>query len=157
MGVQQSGNVTPGHLATWITPGVVGDGGAPFGNPVVLASLLSADFDSISDQAIALPATVNYFQLTGIVVAAPSTSLTTAAGGFYPQISKGGSALVASGQVYTALTSSGLLMNATLTAYAQAQFFSRTQLPDWALYFSLTTAQGATALANIYAIGNILG
>jgi len=157
MSIEQSGNVTSGHLATWITNGVVGDGGSPIGSAFVLASLLSADFNTTADQPIALPSTVNYFALTGIIIAAASTSLTTAAGGFYPTTSKGGSAIVSSAQAYSALTANTLLMNATLTAYAQAQFFSRTQLADWAIYLSLTTPQGSDALANIYLLGTVLG
>jgi hypothetical protein len=115
--------------------------------------LLNANFNITSDQPILLPTTLQAFQLTGIVVAAPSLSLSTAAGGFYPQAAKAGSPIVVAGQVYTALTSSSLLMNATLTAYAQAQYFTRTQLANWAVYFALTTAQGVNCIANIYLLG----
>jgi hypothetical protein len=44
-------------------------------------------------------------------------------------------------------------MNATITAYGQAQYFTRSQLTDWAIYFALTTGQGAACLANIYILG----
>lgn len=152
-GVQQSGNVTPGHLASFVTDGVIADAGANPYSQRVLATLLNASFNTTADQPILLPAALQAFQLTGIIIANPSASLTTAAGGFYPTISKGGSAIVAAGQVYTALTSSLLLMNATLTAYAQAQYFSRSQLTNWAIYLSLTTPQGADITANVYVTG----
>lgn len=151
--VLQSGNVTPGHLTKWVTDGVVGDYGPSPYSQRVLASFLGADFNATSDQPILLPSSLNAFQLTGILVTNASTSLTTVAGGFYPQAGKAGSAIVANSQVYSTLTASTLLLNATLTAYANAQRFSRTQLPDWAIYLSLTTPQGGAATADVYVIG----
>lgn len=41
--VQQGGQVTPGHAATWITDGVLGDGGAP-GGPIFTGSTTTNDF-----------------------------------------------------------------------------------------------------------------
>lgn len=151
--IQQSGNVTPGHGAKWVTDQVIGDAGpSPYAQRV-LASLLQANFGSTADQPLRLPTTLNAFQLAGIVVTNASGSLDVAAGGFYPQVSKGGTAIVAAGQIYSALTSGLLLMNATLTAYANAQRFSRSQLPDWAIYLSLTTPQGLPLTADIYLVG----
>lgn len=142
----------------WATDNVVQDGGPVPYSKRVLATLLNADFNAaLVDQPILLPSTLNYFQLTDIIVAAPSTSLTLAAGGFYPQINQGGSPIVATAQTYSALTTSLLLMKPTITAYGQAQYFSRVQLANWALYFNLTTAQGTAANANIYVVGVELG
>jgi len=155
--IVQSGSITPGHLVRWVTNGVVGDGGAGAAYQQVLASATQVDFNSTADQPIPLPSLLNYFQLTGILVAAASVSLTVAQGGFYPQASKGGTALVAASQVYTALTASSLLMNASLSTYAQQQYFSRSQLPDWSIYFSLTAAQGSIATASVYLLGIPLG
>ena len=154
---QQSGTVTPGHVPIIVTDGVLGDGGAKAYYNQVLASLTQADFNSTSDQAIALPSTLNYFQLTSIIVAGASLSLDTAVGGFYPEASKTGSAIVANSQVYSSLTGSTLLLACTLTSYAQTAYFSRSQLADWAIYFSLTTAQGAAATASIFVTGIPLG
>ena len=157
MAVVQSGNVTPGHLVKFAADNVIKDGGPSPYSQRVLASLLNADFNTTADQAIALDPSLNYFQLTGIVVAGASVSLSVAAGGFYPQASKGGTTIVASGQVYSALTTNTLLMQPTLSSYAQQQYFSRSQLPDWAVYLSLTTPQGGAALANVYLLGIELG
>ncbi len=151
--VLQSGSVTPGHLAKWATDGVIADNGPNAYSERVLASFLSADFNSTFDQPLPLPTSLSAFQLTGIVITNASISLTTAVGGFYPQASKGGTAIVAAGQVYSTLTTSLLLLNATLSSYAQAQRFSRTQLPDWAIYLALTTPQGAAATADVYIKG----
>lgn len=158
----QTGSVTPGHLATWQASGVVGDGGPILASNKVLASVFSANFNSAGDQPILLPFPIKAFQLTGIVVTNASVSMTTAVGGFYPAAAKAGSAIVAAGQVYSALTGRDLLLQATLTAFASTARFSSNNLPlvlgpnsqnVLAMYFSLTTAQGAGAAADIYLLG----
>jgi len=78
-----------------------------------------------------------------------SISLTTAAGGFYTAAAKGGTALVAAGQAYSALTAANLAMECTLNAAA-----------DWwaagtPVYLSLATAQGAAATADVYVYGDV--
>jgi hypothetical protein len=162
MTVVQTGNVTPGHLATWQASGVVGDGGPILASNKVLAAMFSANFNTAGDQAILLPFPIKAFQLTGIVVTNASVSMTTAVGGFYPAAAKAGSAIVAAGQVYSALTSKDLLLQATLTSFANTARFSSNNLPlvfgpnsqnVLAIYFSLTTAQGGSAVADIYLIG----
>jgi hypothetical protein len=39
----QSGNVTPGHIATWVTNGILADGGIP-GGPIFTGSTITNDF-----------------------------------------------------------------------------------------------------------------
>lgn len=153
MPLVQSGSVTPGHVAQWATDGVLQDGGTLSAAEKVLASFRGADFNSTADQKIALPARSNAVFITRIIVTNTAVSLTTAAGGFYPQTSKGGTAIVAAGQVYSTLTSNSVLLQATLAAAVATTRYSATQLPDWALYFSLTTAQGVPATADIYVTG----
>ena len=155
-GVLQSGNVTPGHLATWTTNGVIADGGPLIGASAVLASLLSADFNTIADQPIVIPASITAFHLSAIYVTNASISLTTAAGGFYPQPAKVGTAIVAAGQVYSALTASTILLQPTIAGAGNNTRFSSVNLPNMAIYFALTTAQGAAAVADIYIIGQNL-
>lgn len=151
--VQQSGNVTPGHLVTWVTDSIIKDGGALGRAQRVLASLGSADFNDTNDQPLVLPSTMTAFMLTGIIVTNSAVSLTTAAGGFYPQASKAGTALVAASQVYSSLTGSTKLLSCTLAAGVSTTRYSRTNIPDWAIYLSLTTPQGIAATADVYAIG----
>lgn len=153
MPVEQSGNITPGHVAVWTTTGVIQDGGVLASSQNVLASLLSADFNSITDQPLALPSTITAFAVTGIIVCNSAVSLTTAAGGFYPETSKGGTALVAAGQVYSSLSSITALLNCTLAAGIISTRYDRTNVPDWAIYLSLTTAQGVTATGDCYLLG----
>lgn len=155
--VLQSGSVTPGHLATFATDGVIQDGGVvPVGN-TILGRLLSADFNSILDQSIQLPKTITAFQITGILITNATLSLTTAVGGFYPTTSKGGTAIVANTQVYSSLTTAAKLLSATLAAgisttrYSSANVDVINGYPT--IYLSLTTAQGAAATADVYLVG----
>lgn len=151
--VQQSGSVTPGHRAEWVTDGVIKDGGANLGTQQVLTSLRNANFNDIGDQPILLPAEITAFQLTAILITNASVSLTTAAGGFYPQTGKSGTPIVASVQAYSSLTASSKLLVATLAGAVATTRYSRANLPDWAIYLSLTVAQGVAAGADVYLVG----
>lgn len=164
-GLLQNGNVVIGHQALWATDGVIQDSGPVPGSTQVLASIRGADFNSTYDQPILMPPAVVSFQLSGIIVTNATAPLTNAMGGFYPQFGKGGGALVAVTQTYSALTDDDLLLNATLTPYAQGERFSANNLPylltrnnqnALAIFFSLTTAQGVPAFADIYVVGSIL-
>ena len=151
MGVEQSGNVTPGHVAKFIGNGVIADGGAPVSAQRVLGKLTNANFDDTNDQPIIIAATV--FQLTGLIITNTSISLQTAVGGFYPEAFKAGSPIVAAAQVYSSLTDPDLLLQATLTAFAQTARFSSANLPDGRIYLSLTTGEPLPTTADVYAIG----
>ena len=156
-GLVQSGNITPGHIATWVTDGYLQDGGPPIGpSEIVIARLLSANFNTINDQAIPLPSNIVKINFTRIIVTNASLSLTTAQGGFYPQPSKAGTALVASGQAYSALTGASVLMNPTLTSGANTTLYTSSNLTNFSVYFSLSIAQGVAAVADIYLCGIIL-
>ena len=118
--------------------------------------LKGANFNITTDQAIPISVPTATYMIDSIDISAPSVSLTTAQGGFYTAVSKGGVAVVASTQAYSSLTTNaanttGNAMQATLatagntTEFAGYQQASRIQT----LYFSLTTGQGAPATANI--------
>lgn len=117
-----------------------------------LFKLASANMNSTADQVmvpvggIVIP---NQFVLTRILIVNASISLDTAAGGVYNVASKGGTALVANTQVYSALTAATLGLDLTLTATGKG-------LQTAAPIFALTTAQGAAATADIYAFGQII-
>jgi hypothetical protein len=125
----------------------------------VVAKLIGANFNVTTDQALTLQISDSAdavltgegdFILDEIIVRNASVSLTTAAGGIYTAASKGGSAIVAAGQVYTALTSS-----VKWVALTKASISLTDVLNTSALYFSLTTAQGAAATADIYVYGRL--
>jgi len=157
-GVLQSGAVTPGHIAQWVTDGVIQDGGGLPSN--ILASLRQANFNTTSDQPIPIPISIAAFQLTGIIITNTTLSLTTAVGGFYPASAKGGTPIVSAAQAYSALTLSTSLLQATIATFGSTTRFSAANLgliggiPN--IWFSLTTAQGAPATADIYLLGNNL-
>lgn len=153
MGVLQSGRVTPGHIAKWVSDNVLGDGGTIPAASRVLTQLLSADFNTLSDQPLLLPSTLNAFAITGIMVTNAPISLTTAVGGFYPQSSQGGVPIVAASQVYSSLNAQTKLLNATISAAGLATRYSRSNVPDWAVYLALSIAQGVEASADIYLLG----
>lgn len=153
MAILQSGNVTPGHLAAWTTDNVLEDGGTSPAAQKVLATFRGANFNDTGDQPLVLPSTMTALQITGILVTNASISLTTATGGFYPQASKAGTAIVAASQVYSTLTASSVLLSCTLTGSVATTRYSISNLPDWKVYFALTTAQGTAATADIYLLG----
>lgn len=121
---------------------------APLGMSRVLGSLRAANFNSTADQAIPITASITAYQITSVVVTNCSTSLTLAAGGVYPTTSKGGTAIVAATQVYTALTGTTLLLGLTVAATPLVTRYTATNV-----YLSLTTAQGGAATCDVYVVG----
>lgn len=113
----------------------------------LLGTLKSTNFNSTADQAI--PMLYAKYIVRKITVTNASTNLTLAAGGIYTATSKGGTALVAATQVYTTLSSATKYLDLTLGALLTTDTQALANL-----YFSLTTAQGATATADIYIIGD---
>jgi len=112
----------------------------------VLGQLRGANFNVTTDQAIAINATA--YQITSIIVTNCSTSMTLAAGGFYPAASKGGTPIVAATQVYSALTGSTITLNTTIAATPLITRFTVSTI-----FLSLTTAQGAAATCDVYVVG----
>jgi len=119
----------------------------------VIGKLLSANFNITTDQAIPITAQADLFTIQYIVVRNASISLTTAAGGIYTAASKGGSAVVAAGQVYSALTGPTLFKDLTLAGTALTTVFDAATQSS--LYLSLTTGQGAAATADVYVYGRL--
>lgn len=121
----------------------------PMNNTYILASLIGANMNTTADQAITMPA--GKWIVRKIVVTNASVSLTTAVGGFYTAAAKGGVAIVAATQIYSALTTNTKFTDLTLTATMATDILTNTTT-----YFSLTTAQGVAATADIFIIGDRL-
>lgn len=121
---------------------------------ILLGSLIGADYNSTSDQQIVMYDAPAKFILRRIVVTNASASLSTAAGGVYTAVSKGGTAVVAAAQVYSTLTTSALFLDLTLNTAGSANITVKSSIPN--LYLSLTTAQGGAATADVYVFGDIL-
>lgn len=116
------------------------------GTTRILSRLIGANMNVTTDQAFnGLPAlyTIDYILITNA-----SISLTTCAGGFYTAATKGGTAIVAAAQVYSALTTAAKILKATIAVTDK-----RTEAT---LYLNLTTAQGAAATADVYIVGTPL-
>lgn len=116
---------------------------------VLLGSLISADFNVTTDQAI--PIAAAKYIVRRIIVTNASISLTTAAGGVYPAVSKAGTPLVAATQVYSSLTAAAKYRDLTLETIVGTDTYALANL-----YLSLTTAQGAAATGDIFIFGDIL-
>jgi len=110
----------------------------------LLGKKVSANMNSTSDQVIAMGAS-KYF-IDKVVITNASTNLTLAVGGLYTAASKGGTQIIANTQVFSALTVGTKIL--LLTSLITGDVITAGQL-----YLSLTTAQGATATADLYIYG----
>jgi hypothetical protein len=115
----------------------------------LLGKLAAADFNITTDNAIPI-ASAKYI-VRRIVVSGASISLTTAVGGIYTGASKSGSVLVAATQVFSALTAVSKFLDLTIQAPATTDYQT---VPT--LYLSLTTPQGAAAVASVFIYGENL-
>lgn len=122
----------------------------------LLGRLLSANMNVTTDQAFTwaisggTPNTGLYrYVVERILVVNASTSLTTAAGGIYDTASKGGVAIVAAAQAYSALTGATLGLDLTIAAAGKAILTNPPIL-------SLTTPQGGAATADMFLFGRYL-
>lgn len=112
---------------------------------VLLWSLIGANMNTTADQALAKAFTFTNHIIDRILITNASLSLSLAVGGFYTAASKGGVAIVANTQVFSALTSNVKTLTATL---------GNTDLRvNTSCYLSLTTAQGSAATVDIYIFG----
>lgn len=127
---------------------IVGTSSLPSG-AAPLGSLRTANMNSTADQAI--PVFVAKYLVTKITATNCSGTLAggLAAGGIYSATAKGGSAIVAATQLYTALTAATVTLGLTL-AITTTSFNANT------LYLSLTTANGSAITCDLYVYGDAL-
>lgn len=119
------------------------------GTEILLGQLIGANMNVTTDQLIPITRIGSKrYQITRITVTNASTSLTNADGGIYTAASKGGTAIVAAAQVYTALTAATVALDLTLAV--------NNTYNDNNLYFSLTGTQGGAATADVRVYGYIL-
>lgn len=118
----------------------------------LLGQLIGANMNVTTDQAFAMtPWAQGKWRPTKITAINASISLTTAAGGIYPAKSKGGTAVVTSGQAYSGLTGATLALDLTIDTVPAETVYAANQ--QW--YLSLTTGQGAAATADLYIFGDV--
>lgn len=114
----------------------------------VLCTIRSANMNTTTDQQCLIAPTITTWALTSILITNCSASLTTAAGGIYPTTAKGGTAIVAAVQAYTALSASTVVLSLTL-----AGTIATTRSTLSSVYLSLTLGQGSAATCDLYVIG----
>ena len=107
------------------------------------------NFNTTNDQALVVNSAD--WIVRRITAFGSSTSLTLAAGGIYTAASKGGNALVAAAQIYTALTASSKLVDLTVASIGLTDRVSVSTI-----YLSLTTAQGGAATGSLLIEGHRL-
>lgn len=120
---------------------------------ILLGELISANMNSTADQQIVIFSAPAKYIVRRIVVTNASISLTTAVGGIYPQISKGGTAIVANSQAYSSLNATTKFIDLTI---ASGYTSGGSILTAKSIYLSLTTPQGAAATADVYVYGDIV-
>lgn len=123
-------------------------------NYQLVGKLIGANMNVTTDNIVPLGTQSGLFILDRIIVTNASINLTTAAGGVYTAVAKGGSAIVAAAQVYSALTAANKWLSLTLASIALTDLIDPTT--QTALYLNLTTPQGAAATADVYVYGRTL-
>lgn len=151
-GVFQSGSVTPGHLASWTTDGVVQDAGVALTNfyGALVSQLLQVNFNAPNSDnplEINLPAGYTQYRIKQIIISGATASLTTAtcgvftgAGGTGIAVVNGGTAITVSADTVDTVNNMQLLPIANQNTLA---------LFDSILYFQVQTPQGAIARGNV--------
>lgn len=123
-------------------------------SPSFIGRILNADMNATTDQSFVLVNSTLPYRITRISLAnTGGVNLTTAAGGIYPSASKAGTAIVANSQAYTTATGATIVFDLTVVSGQQNVLRAAGFVP----IFSLTTAQGAAALADLYLFGDFFG
>ena len=83
---------------------------------ILLGELIGANMNSTGDQQIVIFSAPAKYIIRRIVATNASISLTTAVGGIYTAVSKGGTAVVANSQAYSTLSASTKFLDLTLAS-----------------------------------------
>lgn len=120
----------------------------------MIGSIIGANFNSTADQAIAgLPSLWIPRRIVVTNASADLSAATIPLGGFYTGAAKTGTAIVAAGQSYSPLSTSAKWMDLTLAA---AVLSGTDAMTVTTIYFSLSTAHGGAATADIYVFADDL-
>jgi hypothetical protein len=148
----QSGTVTPGHLTSWVTDGVIGDAGiaiaATYG--VFNSTVLGTNFNSSNTDfplPIQLPVGFTRYRLHDILISGATASLTGCTCGVFTQASGLGQAVVTSGTAVTVSSTAADTANNMQMLTLNNQ--NTIAWSDTTLYFRVQNSQGSPAFANI--------
>ncbi len=124
----------------------------------LIGRLIGANMNVTTDQPFVwLAAPGSVWRATKITCTNASTSLTTASGGIYTELSKGGTALSVNA-AFSGLTAAALAYDLTINTVPGTTFYSSqpaTASATGAAVLALTTAQGAAATADCYLYGQV--
>lgn len=150
--VLQSGQVTPTHLASWTTDGVIQDSGVTIGNTYgeLRSDVLGINFNATNQDTpipINLPAGFTRWHILRVAISGASGTLTTATCGVFTQAGASGVAIVTSGSSITVNTNLADTNN-------NAQFLATNNAntlvySDTTIYFRVQNPQGMAATANV--------
>src|SRR5215469_14968541 len=149
--VLQEGFVTPAHVATWTTDGVIQDSGFSIANlgGMLVSYLNGVNFNSSNtDNNLGVPLPVGFskYRIHGIVISGATAAINSATCGVFTATGGSGFAVVASGTAITITTPNTDTNNnaQNLTIVNQNTMV----LSDGVLYFRVQTPQGSAALGN---------
>jgi|HubBroStandDraft_4_1064222.scaffolds.fasta_scaffold00027_6 hypothetical protein len=150
--LQSGNNITPQHLASWTTDGVIQDSGVSFNNTQAFfrSDILNVNFNLTSSDnqiLINLPVGFTRWRPSVIFISGASGTLTTATCSVYTQPAAGGFAIVSSGTAIT-VTNGSIDTNNNMQALSLNDA-NTMALSDTAIYFRVQNPQGAPATANI--------
>ena len=150
--VLQSGSVTPGHVATWTTDGVIEDGGVAIPNLYALyvATITAVNFNQINFDnqiLINLPAGYTRWRCDRVLISGASGSISTATAGLFTATGAGGTQIVSSGSAITVVSSSIDTNNNMQSMTITDQ--NTMALSDTAVYWRNQVAEGSTQTANV--------
>ncbi len=115
----------------------------------LLGRATGLNFNSTADQPIRICSGLYRVAQILVINASANLALSAAAGGLYTATSKGGTAIVSALQGYATLSASSKILGLTLATILTTDI--RTERT---LYFSLSSAHGSAATADIYIYGN---
>jgi len=149
----QSGLVTPGHLVSWTTDGVVQDAGVNLGSTygTFVSGLTNINFNATNTDnpiPINLPAGYTRYRIENILISGASGTLSTATCGVFTQPAAAGVAVVTTGTAITVTASAADTNNNMQSLTINSQ--NTLALSDTVLYFRVQTAQGSAATANVF-------
>jgi hypothetical protein len=150
--VLQSGSVTPQHLASWTTDGVIQDSGVTFNNTLGLfrSDVLGINFNATNADTpipVNLPVGYTKWQLNAVFLSGASGTLTTATCSLWTQAGGNGVAIISSGTAITVNTNLSDTNN-------NMQFFTPNNINtlayvDTTIYFRVQNPQGNAATGNV--------
>ena len=148
----QSGNVTPGHLASWTTDGIIQDAGVALlnFNGTFISAVQNINFNSTNtDNAIPinLPAGFTRYRIESILLSGASASLSTATCGVFTATGAGGTAVVTSATAITVTQTAGDTVNNMQSFTINNQ--NTVAWIDTVLYFRVQTPQGSSATGTV--------